>query len=158
MSIIAIVAVAENLAIGRDGALPWHYKSDLQFFKQLTTGNAVIMGRKTWKSIGKPLPNRLNIVLSREEEIRNMPSVLLMQSREEVLALKEYLNCDLCIVGGTSIYDLFADDIERWVVTEIPLTIADADAFMPSNFLNEFELAQTQTLEDNLQVKIYQRA
>jgi dihydrofolate reductase len=157
MSIVAIVAVAQNLAIGKDGKLPWHYKSDLRFFKQTTTGNAVFMGWNTWASIGKPLPNRLNIVLSRTNEIENQPSVLLMRSREDVLALAVYLNCDLFITGGAEIFELFKNDIEKWFVTEIPLKIENADTFMPPNFLDGFSLAETQTLEENLQVKIYER-
>jgi dihydrofolate reductase len=58
MSIIGIVAIAQNYAIGKDGKLPWHYPADLKFFKQTTTNHAVVMGFNTWKSIGKPLPNR----------------------------------------------------------------------------------------------------
>src|SRR5205085_635601 len=131
---------------------------DLRFFKQTTTGNAVLMGWKTWTSIGKPLPNRLNIVLSRTHGIENQQSVSLMRSREEVLALAKYLNCDLFITGGAAVFDLFKDDIERWFVTEIPETIADADVFLPTNFLDSFHLAETRTLEENLQVKIYDRS
>lgn len=157
MSIIAIVAVAQNLAIGKNGKLPWHYKSDLRFFKQTTTGNAVLMGWKTWYSIGKPLPNRLNIVLSRTNQLENQPSVLLMRSREEVLALAKYLNCNLFITGGAEIFELFKNDIEKWLVTEIPETIENADTFMPRAFLDGFRRAETKMLEENLQVRIYER-
>ena len=157
MSIVAIVAVAQNLAIGKNGKLPWHYKSDLRFFKQTTTGNAVLMGWNTWISIGKPLPNRLNIVLSRKHEIGHQPSVLLIRNREEALALAEYLNCDLFITGGAAVFELFKNDIERWFVTEIPETIPDAEVFLPPNFLGSFLLTETRTLEENLQVKIYER-
>lgn len=156
-SIVAIVAMAQNLAIGKSGKLPWHYSSDLKFFKQTTTGNAVVMGWKTWESVGKPLPNRLNIVLSRTHTIENHPSVLLMRSREEVLALHKFLNCDLCIIGGGGVYKTFKTDIEKWIVTEIPETIADADTFMPPGFLRDFELTMTQKLEDGLQIKSYKR-
>lgn len=157
MSIIAIVAAAQNLAIGKDGKLPWHYRSDLRFFRQTTTGNAVLMGWKTWASIGKPLPNRLNIVLSRHHEIENQPSVVLVRSREEVLALAKYLNCDLFVTGGASVYELFQNDIEKWIVTEIPETVENADTFLPPDFLAGFVHAETLTLEENLQVKIYER-
>jgi len=64
-TIALVVAVADNGVIGRDGGLPWRLPDDLKHFKQLTTGHAVVMGRRTWESIGRPLPNRLNIVLSR---------------------------------------------------------------------------------------------
>ena len=87
MSIIGIVAVAQNFAIGKNGKLPWHYAADLKFFKETTTNHAIVMGFNTWISIGKALPKRLNIVLSRSNSIENQPSVLLLISVEEVLAL-----------------------------------------------------------------------
>ena len=67
--IIGIVAVDRNGAIGKGGKLPWHYSADMKFFKQTTTGNACVMGFKTWRTLKNPLPNRLNIVLSRQAEI-----------------------------------------------------------------------------------------
>ena len=155
--ITGIVAIAQNLAIGKNGRLPWHYSSDLKFFKQTTLDNAVVMGFNTWKSIGKPLPKRLNIVLSRSNSIENQPSVLLLRGKEEVLALAKYLNGDLFIIGGAQTYKTFAGEIEKWIVTEIPETIESADAFMPINFLDEFELQETKELETNLRVKIYSR-
>ncbi|MEP6925878.1 MAG: dihydrofolate reductase [Pyrinomonadaceae bacterium] len=157
MAIIGIVAVAQNLAIGRDGKLPWRYSSDLKFFKQTTTGHAVVMGWKTWASIEKPLPNRLNIVLSHNQTIENKPSVLLMRDREEVLELHKFLNCDLCIIGGAGVYETFKNHIEKWIVTEIPQTVQDADTFMPNSFLEGFGLIKTQNLEDDLEVKFYER-
>lgn len=158
MSIIAIVAVAQNLAIGKAGKLPWHYSSDLKFFKQTTAGNAIVMGWKTWQSVGQPLPNRLNVVLSRSERIENQPGVLLLRSREEVLVLQQFLNCDLFIIGGAGIYNTFKNDIEQWIVTEIPKTIAAADTFMLPDFLNNFELTKTHELENSLLVKFYERS
>lgn len=155
MAIIGIVAIAQNFAIGKDGKLPWHYSADLKFFKETTRGNAVVMGFHTWQSIGKPLPKRLNIVLSRANSIEPQPNVLLVRSKKEVLALAEFLKGDLFIIGGAKTYENFADVIEKWIVTEIPLTIEDADAFMPKTFLDEFELTETTDLEDNLKIKIY---
>lgn len=158
MEIVAIVAVAQNLAIGKDGKLPWRYSSDLRFFKQITTGNAVVMGWNTWASIAKPLPNRLNIVLSRTHEVEHQPAVLLTRTREEILTLRDYLKCDLFITGGASVYELFRGDIEKWIVTEIPQTVEDADTFMPQNFLDGFEPLESKILEDNLVVKFYERS
>src|SRR5687768_17589244 len=94
MAIIGIVAIARNFAIGKDGKLPWHYSADLKFFKQTTVNNAIVMGFNTWKSIGKPLPKRLNIVLSRSQTIENQPEVLLLRGVEETLALSKYLSGD----------------------------------------------------------------
>lgn len=157
MAIIGIVAIAQNFAIGKDGKLPWHYSADLKFFKETTRGNAVVMGFHTWKSIGKPLPKRLNIVISRANSIENQPRILLVRSKEEILALAEFLKDDLFIIGGAKTYENFADVIEKWIVTEIPLSIEDADAFMPEDFLDEFELTETKELDDTLKVKIYEK-
>ncbi|MGI8883288.1 MAG: dihydrofolate reductase [Pyrinomonadaceae bacterium] len=153
--IVGIVAIAKKFAIGKDGKLPWHYSADLKFFKQTTSENAVVMGFNTWTSIGKPLPKRLNIVLSRSQTLENQPEVLLLRSIEEVLALSKYLNCDLFIIGGAETYKNFADRIEKWIVTEVPASVEDADTFMPPDFLNEFELRETNDLENDLKVKIF---
>lgn len=153
--LIGIVAIARNFAIGKDGKLPWHYSADLKFFKETTTGNAVVMGFNTWESIGKPLPKRLNIVLSRTKTLESSGDVLLLRSKREVLALAKYLKGDLFIIGGAQTYAEFADVIEKWVVTEISESVEDADAFMPPDFTDGFKLQKTVELEANLKVKIY---
>lgn len=155
--ITGIVAIAENFAVGKDGNLPWHHSADLKFFKRTTGGKAVVMGFNTWKSIGKPLPNRLNIILSRSSTIENQPNVLLLGSAAEVLALTKYLNCDLFIIGGAQTYESFADAIEKWIVTEVPDAAADADTFMPKDFLKDFRLEGSGELSSDLRVKIYAR-
>ena len=157
MAIIGIVAIAKNFAIGKDGKLPWHFSADLKFFKETTLNNSVVMGFHTWNSIGKPLPNRLNIVLSRSHSVENQPAILLLRSKNEVVALAKYLRGDLFIIGGAKTYENFAGTIEKWIVTEIPLTVENADAFMPPDFLDEFQLTETKALEDGLRVKIYNR-
>lgn len=155
--ITGIVAIAKNYAIGKNEKLPWHYSTDLKYFKETTVGNAVAMGFHTWKSIEKPLPKRLNIVLSRSANIENKANVLLLRSKAEVLNLASYLNCDLFIIGGAETYKNFADAIEKWIVTEIPLAVQDASTFMPKDFLDDFEAIETIELADNLRVKIYTR-
>lgn len=155
--ITAIVAVAENYAIGKDGRLPWHYPADLRFFKQTTSGKAVVMGRRTWESIGRPLPNRLNIVLSRDTESLDDERCLLIRERSQVLSMAGYLKDDLIIIGGAGVYKSFADDIERWIVTRIPRTVDDADAFMPADFLDDFSRVSTVDLGDGLSASIYER-
>jgi dihydrofolate reductase len=153
--ITGIVAIAKNFAIGKDGKLPWHYPADLKFFKETTVGNAVVMGFHTWESIGKPLPKRLNIVLSRNANLENRSDVLLLRSKEEVLALSKYLKGDLFIIGGAKTYENFADVIEKWIVTEVPDEAQDADTFMPKDFLNEFELQEIIELDNDLRVKSF---
>lgn len=157
MAIIGIVAVAKNYAIGKDGKLPWHYPADLKFFKQATTGHAVVMGSKTWRSIGKPLPNRLNIVLSRSGNIDTQSGVLLLRSKEELTALSPYLKCDVFIIGGAKTYENFSDVIEKWIVTEVPEMVEDADVFMPDDFIDGFEIEKNIELDGDLNVKYFRR-
>jgi dihydrofolate reductase len=157
MAIIGIVAIAQNYAIGKDGKLPWYYSADLKFFKQTTLNHAVVMGFNTWKSIGKPLPQRLNIILSRTKNEESQPSVLLLRGTDEVLSLASYLKCDLFIIGGAKTYENFADVIDEWIVTEIPDTVENADTFMHRDFLDAFNVKETKELEKDLRVKIYNR-
>ena len=155
--IIGIVAISKNFAIGKDGKLPWHYSADLKFFKQTTTGHALVMGWNTWKSIGKPLPNRLNIVLTRKGEIEDHPDVRVIRSKAEVLELAASLDTDVFIIGGSRTYETFANEIDRWLVTEVPVTVDDADTFMPRNFLDNFELVDRTDLDEELSVNVFQR-
>jgi Dihydrofolate reductase len=155
--IIGIVAIAENFAIGKDGKLPWHYPADLKFFKQTTTGHAIVMGSNTWRSIGKPLPNRLNIVLSRSGNIETQPGVLLLRSKEEVMSLAGFMKSDIFIIGGAKTYEEFSDVIEKWIVTEVPETVEDADVFMPKKFLSDFQKVYYNELSDGLIVSEYFR-
>ena len=155
--IVGIIAISKNYAIGKDGKLPWHYSADLKFFKEVTTGNAVVMGANTWRSIAKPLPNRLNIILSGSGKIEAPPDVMKLNSKEEVVDLAKYLNRDVFIIGGAKTYMEFADVIEKWIVTEVPIIVDDADTFMPADFLAEFVPVETRDLGDNLKVKIMHR-
>lgn len=155
--IIGIVAIAKNFAIGKDGKLPWHYPADLKFFKEMTTGQCVVMGSKTWASIGKPLPNRLNVVLSRSGDIEPHPDIMQLAETEEVLDLAQYLVRDVYIIGGAKIFESFADVIERWLVTDVPVAVEDADVFMPRDFLDGFEQVDSRDLGNGLKVRIMQR-
>lgn len=152
--IIGIVAIAKNFAIGKDGNLPWHHSADLKFFKETTTGHAVVMGANTWRSIGKPLPNRLNIVLSGNSSVTPPAEVMRLSSKEEILDLAQYLNRDVFIIGGAKVYAEFADVIEKWIVTYVPDEATDADTFMPRDFLAGFEEVESRDLGDGIHVKI----
>lgn len=158
MSIIGIVAVDRAGAIGRGGGLPWHYSADLKFFKEQTTGNACVMGHKTWLSLKKPLPNRLNVVLTRRADTEPRESVLWVRDKQSVLSLYGYLNCDLYVLGGAQIFELFSPHIDRWLVTRVPLTVPDADTFLPPNLLQGFHAHDTRDLGDELKVTFYERA
>jgi len=155
--IIGIVAISTNYAIGKDGKLPWHHSADLRFFKETTTGNAVVMGSNTWRSIGKPLPNRLNIVLSRSRTLELPADVRKLSDVNEVVALSKDLDSDIYIIGGAKIFEAFADLIDKWIVTVVPDEVDDADTFIPENFLDGFEVEETKDLGDGLNVKILHR-
>jgi dihydrofolate reductase len=154
--IIGIAAVDRKGAIGKRGKLPWHYSSDMKFFRETTTGHAVVMGRKTWLTIGKPLKNRLNIVLSRDTDIEPQESLLVFSDVDSVLSFNKSLATDLFVIGGAQIYEAFREHIERWIITEVPLTVQGADAFMPKCYLDGFEVADSKTLDDDLLVKFYE--
>ena len=155
--IIGIVAVDQNGAIGKGGKLPWHYSADMKFFKETTTGNAVVMGHNTWRSLKNPLPNRLNIVLSRHSEIEPQDSLLALPDVESVLSTAKGLPTDLYVIGGEQVYRSFLPYIAKWIVTEVPLTIADADAFVPENYLEGFELTDSKKIGEELTVSFYHR-
>jgi len=155
--IIGIVAISTNYAIGKDGKLPWHHSADLRFFKETTTGNAVVMGSNTWRSIGKPLPNRLNIVLSRSRALELPADVRKLSDVNEVVALSKDLDSDIYIIGGAKIFEAFADLIDKWIVTVVPDEVDDADTFIPENFLDGFGVEETKDLGDGLNVKILHR-
>lgn len=158
MAINGIVAVDRNGAIGKGGRLPWHYSADLKFFKRQTTGHACVMGQRTWASLNKPLPERLNIVLSRRSEIEPQEGVVVLRDALSVLSLQPYLNCDLFIIGGAEVFRAFQDRIERWIVTEVPLSVEDADTFMPANYLDGFKATSSLSLEEGLRVTFYERS
>jgi len=155
--IIGIVAVARNGAIGKGGKLPWHYSADMKFFKETTTGNACVMGYKTWLTLKKPLPNRLNIVLSRKSEIEPQECVTVCRDVASVLSLAKDLKSDLFVIGGEQVYRSFLPYIEKWIVTEVPLTIEGADAFVPEKYLEGFRSTDSLQLEENLIAHYYER-
>jgi dihydrofolate reductase len=156
--IIGIAAVDRQGAIGKGGKLPWHYSADMKFFRETTTGHAVVMGRKTWRTIGKPLKNRLNIVLSRDPSIEPQESLIVLSDVDSVLSLNESLTTDLFVIGGGQIYEAFLPRIERWIITEVPLTVDKADAFMPQGYLDGFKERDSRPIGDGLKVKYYERA
>lgn len=155
--IIGIVAVDRNGAIGKHGKLPWHYSADMKFFKQTTMGNACVMGYNTWLTLKRPLPNRLNIVLTRKAEIEPQDSVVVCSDIESVLSMARRLEGDLFVIGGAQVYRSFLPYIEKWLVTEVPLTVEGADTFMPEDYLEGFEKTSSVEIGDGLTVAVYNR-
>ena len=157
MAIIGIVAVDRNLAIGKGGKLPWHYSADMKFFKETTIGNAVVMGRRTWLTLKGPLPDRQNIVLSRDQSLAASETLIVLSDVESVLDFARQQEGHLFVIGGAKVYESFLPHIQRWIVTEVPLTVEGADTFMPENFLDGFELYEIRQLDEALRVKFYER-
>ena len=125
-----IVAIADNNAIGKDNELLWHISEDLKFFKRQTLGWPVIMGRKTFESIGRALPGRVNIVISRG--FSTGEEVAVAGSLEEAFKIAESTNLEKCFVmGGGQIYSQALQKADRLVVTHVHTVIEDADTFFP---------------------------
>lgn len=155
--VIGIIAIAENYAIGKDGKLPWHYSADLKHFKAATTGHAIVMGSSTWRSLGKPLPNRLNIILSRSLQSLDNQNVLLIQTKDQALYLAQFLKGDLFVIGGAKTYETFADAIDEWIVTRIPITVDEPFVSMRHDFLDGFSIQNIEEIGDGLRVEIFRR-
>jgi dihydrofolate reductase len=155
--IIGIAAVSKNNAIGKGGKLPWHYSADMKFFRETTTGHAVVMGRKTWITLGKPLKNRLNIVMSRDSAIEPKESLVVLKDVDSVISLSHSLTTDLFVIGGAQIYREFLPHIEKWLITEVPVTVEDADAFMPEGYLEGFEQVASKSVDKKLRVVTYKK-
>lgn len=119
LRVCLIVAVAENGVIGRDGALPWRIPEDLQHFKRTTLGKPIIMGRKTWESIGKPLPGRTNIVVTRQKDFR-APGATVVADLAAAYEAAELSGAEeAMVIGGAEIYAAALDDAACIHLTEV---------------------------------------
>ena len=121
--IILVVAIAENGVIGANGTMPWRLKSDLQRFKALTSGKPVVMGRKTFVSIGRPLPGRTNIVVTRDAGFR-AHGVVVTNSFGDAMAIAtgdalRRFATEIAIIGGAEIYAQWMDRADRLEITEV---------------------------------------
>ena len=152
-----IVAIADNNAIGRNNELLWHISEDLKFFKRTTLGCPVIMGRKTFESIGRPLPKRLNVVISRSgyeapegvrvvaslEEAFGLAGVEILRSaqndkkpaqndKQNVMSSEVETSSRVFVIGGGQIYAQAIPQVDSMVVTHVHTVIEDADTFFPA--------------------------
>ena len=142
MKLSMIVATAQNRVIGRDNALPWYLPNDLKYFKQTTLGKPVIMGRKTYESIGKPLPGRTNIVITRQtdylpEGVKVVHSVAEARDLAESVCLIDGQE-EAMIMGGAEIYTLALPDADRLYLTEVHADV-DGDAYFPEYDKTEWQ-------------------
>lgn len=134
MRISLIAAIAVNGVIGRDGRLPWHLSTDLQRFKRLTTGHTIIMGRRTWESIARPLPGRRTIVVTRQPDYPVADGVQIATSLDEALHTAEASGeSESFIVGGAELYREALPEADRLFFTEVAAEV-DGDTYFPMNF------------------------
>ena len=125
-----IVAIGDNNGIGVKNALPWHLPADLKYFKEVTRGYPVIMGRTTYFSIGRPLPGRKNIVLNLGGD--DIPEVTCVYSFEEAYEEAAATGADKCfIIGGASVYRFAMPDMDKLYITHVHKVVEDADTFFP---------------------------
>ena len=136
-----IVAMAENYTIGRDNGLPWRLPNDLAYFKRVTMGHPIIMGRKTFESIGRPLPGRTNIVVSRQEHwshegvsvVSSLPAALCMAREKAIQAqLKEVM-----LIGGATLYEQALPMAARLYLTQVHASV-EGDAYFPKLNFDEW--------------------
>jgi dihydrofolate reductase len=132
MTLSFIVAASENNAIGINNELPWQLPEDLKFFKRTTMGKPVIMGRKTYESLGRPLPGRLNVVMSKSEHLQLPEGVVQAESISEAIAVAEAEKKDeVFIIGGGKVFAESMHLADRLYITRVHTTISNADAFFP---------------------------
>ena len=129
MTLTLIVAMDRNRAIGRDGQVPWRLSGDMRFFKAMTMGKPIIMGRKTWESLGRPLPGRRNVVITRDRDYA-AEGAEVVHSPETALALVAD-EPEAMVIGGAEIYRLFLPRADRIYLTRVDTEAADADAWFP---------------------------
>lgn len=131
MRVSTIVGVGKNNAIGRGNAIPWHLPADLKYFKKITTGHPIIMGRKCFESIGRPLPNRTNIIVSRNPDFEAEDCILVHSLSAGLVIAQERNFEEAFIIGGGEIYRRGLPLSQRLYVTYIDVEVLDADVFFP---------------------------
>lgn len=155
MKLALIAAYAQNRVVGIDNKLPWHLPEDLKYFKRCTSGKAIIMGRKTYESIGRPLPNRTNIVITRNPAFK-ADGVKIVTSLNDAIELAAAVNevngvDEIMVIGGAAIYELTLPMADRLYLTHVHAQV-EGDAYFPEvDFSNwrEVERADYASSETN---------
>lgn len=158
MEKIIIVAISQNNVIGVNGGIPWHSKEDFRHFKQTTMGSPLIMGRKTYESIGKPLPGRLNVVVSRtteyEGEKENLIGFHSLRGAFEHCRQMGYEK--VFVIGGGEIYNEVFNDVDKLIVSRMKLTVDNGDTFFPEIKEDDWNLDEVKHY-DEFDVHYYSR-
>ena len=133
-----IVAIAQNNAIGKDNQLLWHLPADLKYFRQLTTNHHIVMGRKTYESIGKPLPNRTTVIITRDVNYSAEGCLVVHSLAEAIQVCKANQETEAFIIGGGEIYTQSIDMADVIYLTEVKAMV-DADVFFPRIDYSKFK-------------------
>lgn len=135
IAVSLIVAMAKNRVIGLNNSMPWHLPQDLKHFKKVTMGKPIIMGRKTWDSLGRPLPGRPNLVVTRQQDFAPEGAEVFGSIDAAIKAAREYAQKmgvnELMVIGGAQLYGAILPLVDRMYVTEIDLEV-EGDTFFPS--------------------------
>lgn len=146
MQVSILVAVGQNGEIGKDNQLLWKLSDDLKLFKKRTLGHAIIMGRKTYDSIGKPLPGRANIVISQNKNLKIEGCTVVHSLEEAIKSAEEQTDKEeIFIIGGQQIFELSAPIATKLYLTEVNAAFPDADTFFDVNPFKNWEVASTQS-------------
>ena len=155
-----IVAIGKNREIGKGNKLLWHIPEDWKNFKEITTGKTVIMGRKTFESIGRPLPNRKNIVLSKngDKESFEQKGIKLYQNLENLIADYKNSEEEIFIIGGEQIYREFMQKglVRRLYISYIEFSDSEADAYFPEINYNSWKIIKEKNY-DNWKFCMYEK-
>jgi len=146
MTISLIAAMSRERAIGANNQMLWHLPKELAHFKRTTLNKTVVMGRKTYESLGRPLPNRRNVILTRQQDL-HIEGCEIVHTVEE--ALQKYGDEELMITGGGEIYELFLPIADRLYLTKVGVDIAHADAYFPEFDEQEFTLTSSEFVESD---------
>lgn len=153
LTLTAIVAMTPERIIGKDGGLPWHLPEDLKLFRRHTTGNPIVMGRKTWDSIGKPLPNRQSIVLTRDKNW-SADGAIVIHTPEELNQL-DLITPHVFIIGGAQIYDLFMPHLDEILISHVYENY-QGDTVFPA-FEQKFPQLITEETYDTFELRRYKK-
>ena len=162
MIISSIVAVAENGVIGSDNDIPWRLSTDLKYFKKKTTGHHIIMGRKSFLSIGKPLPNRTNVIVTRDPYFIANNCVVVHSIPEALEIVKSRGETEAFITGGGMIYEQTMELVDRLYITEVNAQ-PEGDVYFPEIDFSQWKLMSEDPRQKgerddhNFNFKIYER-
>ena len=150
MKLTAVAAISKNFVIGKDNSLPWNIPEDLKRFKKLTTGSPIVMGRKTFESIGRPLPNRKNIILT-QKGFKSIHDIKVFNALKDFLKFCENLDDEVFVIGGSEIYKALEPYCTKLVITHV-LKKFDGDAFFTIDLSKWNEISSEKFIDESSQL------